>query len=221
MQVLVIIIGLILFEVITSVDNAIINADVLSRMSDKSRRWFLTWGILIAVFLVRGLLPFVVLSIFRSEILIVGGIFLILVFARWIAEGTKLYGSLRKRITGRFRIENDTGRIVYLELLDSVFSIDGVIGAFAFTMSIPLILIGNGIGAIIVRQLTIFNIKIIKKFRYLKQGAMIAILVLGLTMIMEGNGMHLPFWLSPVLTTVIIGVYLYKSIKISRSSDAY
>jgi len=34
---------------------------------------------------------------------------------------------------------------MYLEVIDATFSIDGVIGAFAFTMSVPLILIGNGI----------------------------------------------------------------------------
>jgi uncharacterized protein len=51
------IIGLALFESITSVDNAIINAEALGTMQARARRWFLTWGILIAVFGVRGLLP--------------------------------------------------------------------------------------------------------------------------------------------------------------------
>ena len=55
-----IIFGLALFEIIISVDNAIINAEVLSTMSKKGRKWFLLWGILIAVFLVRGLLPWVI-----------------------------------------------------------------------------------------------------------------------------------------------------------------
>src|SRR3990167_4216872 len=52
--------GLSLFEIITSVDNAIINAEVLSTVGQKARRWFLLWGILIAVFLVRGLLPLLI-----------------------------------------------------------------------------------------------------------------------------------------------------------------
>jgi hypothetical protein len=39
-----IVVGLSLFEVINSVDNAIINSEVLSTMSEKSRRWFLYWG---------------------------------------------------------------------------------------------------------------------------------------------------------------------------------
>jgi hypothetical protein len=36
--------GLSLFEVINSIDNAIINSEVLSTMSEKSRKWFLSWG---------------------------------------------------------------------------------------------------------------------------------------------------------------------------------
>jgi len=40
---------------------------------------------------------------------------------------------------------SDVSKIMYLEVIDATFSIDGVIGAFAFTMSVPLILIGNGI----------------------------------------------------------------------------
>src|SRR3989338_2649149 len=52
--------GLALFEIIISVDNAIINAEVLGTMSKKARKWFLLWGIIIAVFLVRGLLPWII-----------------------------------------------------------------------------------------------------------------------------------------------------------------
>src|SRR3989338_389375 len=53
--------GLITFEIITSLDNAVINAEVLSTMSKKARRWFLTWGIFFSVFLIRGLLPWAII----------------------------------------------------------------------------------------------------------------------------------------------------------------
>src|SRR3989344_8798169 len=48
---------------------------------------------------------------------------------------------------------SDASKILYLEVIDVTFSIDGVVGAFAFTLSVPLILLGNGIGALVVRQL--------------------------------------------------------------------
>src|SRR4030042_6728671 len=51
------ILGLAIFEAITSIDNAIINAEVLTGMKPWARRWFLTWGIAFAVFGIRGLLP--------------------------------------------------------------------------------------------------------------------------------------------------------------------
>ncbi len=54
------VVGLCVFETVSSIDNAIINAEVLNTMSDRARRWFLTYGILIAVFLIRGFLPWMI-----------------------------------------------------------------------------------------------------------------------------------------------------------------
>ncbi len=60
LSIILIIAGLVLFETITSIDNAIINAEVLSTMGERAKRWFLTWGLLIAVFAIRGLLPWLI-----------------------------------------------------------------------------------------------------------------------------------------------------------------
>ena len=49
---------LVILEVTLSFDNAVINARVLRKMSLKWQRRFLTWGIFSAVFLVRLVLPF-------------------------------------------------------------------------------------------------------------------------------------------------------------------
>ncbi len=57
LQSLVIVSGLVLFEMVVSVDNAIINAHVLRSMSEKWRKRFLFFGIITAVFLMRLLLP--------------------------------------------------------------------------------------------------------------------------------------------------------------------
>ena len=63
---------------------------------------------------------------------------------------------------------SDTAKIFYLEVIDATFSIEGVLGAFAFTLSVPLILLGNGLGAFVVRKLTIGNIDKIKNTYILK-----------------------------------------------------
>ena len=75
---------------------------------------------------------------------------------------------------------------LYLEVLDASFSFDGVVGAFAITSSILLIITGLGAGAIWVRSLTIYLLRsgTLDKYRYLEHGAHWAILALGLVMIL-------------------------------------
>jgi hypothetical protein len=108
---------------------------------------------------------------------------------------------------------SDISKILYLEVIDATFSIDGVLGAFAFTLAVPLILVGNGIGAIVVRQMTVKNIDNVKKYKYLKNGAMYSILALGIIMLSDSFGHHIPSWLSPILTFSIVGLFLLKSIQ--------
>ena len=93
-----------------------------------------------------------------------------------------------------------------------------MLGAFAFTLSVPLILVGNGLGAFIVRQITIGNIERIKSYRYLKNGAMYSILVLGAIMITDGFGLHIPEWVSPAATFVVVGFFLVRSIAGARKT---
>ncbi len=104
-------------------------------------------------------------------------------------------------------------KILYLEVLDATFSIDGVIGAFAFTMSIPLIFLGNGLGAYIVRELTIRGTGLISKFAYLKNGAMYSIGVLGGIMVLESFGKDFPFWLAPLNTVILLAIFMGLSLR--------
>ncbi len=295
--------GLCLFEVISSIDNAIINAEVLATMGKKARRWFLVWGIFFAVFVVRGALPLfivwatnpglglfgaftatmssdpaVIASLEYSApfLLLGGGTFLILLFFHWLFMEEKNYaffgekfihengvwffavasvfltwvvwmtegrdsgmafaavlGSTAFFITNGFKANaehqeknlikghmSDISKILYLEAIDATFSIDGVLGAFAFTMAVPLILIGNGIGALVVRQLTVGNIHRIKNYAYLKNGAMYSILVLGCVMLAESFGAYVEPWVSPVLTFAIVGYFFFRSTKIKLEPTA-
>jgi uncharacterized protein len=294
--------GLCLFETISSIDNAIINAEVLSGMGTKARRWFLTWGILIAVFAVRGLLPWLIvwgalpslgpigafLAAFSSDpvvleavesakpvLLLAGGVFLLLLFLHWLFQEPKNFGLPGERfflkqglwfyaaasilisalvwyasesggkmpfavtlgataffITSGFKQNaerqeaglresamSDISKLLYLEIIDLTFSIDGVLGAFAFTLSVPIILVGNGLGAIVVRQITVGNIENIKKYRFLKNGAMYSILALGAVMTSEAFGLHFPEWLSPLVTFAIVGFFFAKSVLDARPRD--
>lgn len=106
---------------------------------------------------------------------------------------------------------SDVSKILYLEVIDATFSIDGVIGAFAFTLSVPLILLGNGIGTFVVRELTIGNIERIKKYIFLKNGVMYSILILGTIMLLDSFGLHIPQCLSPLATAIIVVYFFIKS----------
>lgn len=290
------ILGLCLFEVITSIDNAVINAEVLSGMSKKARRWFLTYGFFFAVFVVRGFLPFLIIWVANPSVgpiqlfgfafsgsevakqsiehtapilLIGGGVFLIFLFFNWLFLESKNYGLRAERFfhaqgawffaiasifltvivwfalkvdnmmafgavvgsTGFFIIHgfrqyaekqetklldkknnlSDLSKIAYLEVLDTTFSIDGVIGAFAFTFAVPLILVGNGLGALVLRKLTISNIERIKKYKFLKNGAMYSIFFLGIIMILDSFGFHIPPFVSPIITFGTVGYFFFKS----------
>ena len=127
-SIILIVFGLALFETVTSIDNAIINAQVLSTMGQKARRWFLTWGLLIAVFVVRGLLPWLIVgrsspslgpvgaftASFSSDLsvtqaieasapilLIAGGTFLVFLFFYWLFLEPKYYGLIGERFIQR------------------------------------------------------------------------------------------------------------------------
>jgi uncharacterized protein len=293
------ILGLCLFETVSSVDNAIINAEVLSGMGARARRWFLIWGMLFAVFIVRGLLPWLIVwlavprlgpigaltAAFSSNpithdavhaaspvLFMGGGVFLVLLFLHWLFIEPKNFGFAAERffssksvwfyavasvflaltvwftlrisslvsfaavigstvffITHGFK-ENaeaqekrlmtgglsDLSKLLYLEIIDMTFSIDGVLGAFAFTLSVPLIIIGNGLGALIVRQITVGNIEHIRTLRYIKNGAMYSIFALGAVMMGDAFGVQAPQWLSPVVTFLIVGFFFARSVLENR-----
>lgn len=301
-SIIVVIFGLCLFEVISSVDNAVINANILKTMPEKYRKIFLFWGIIFAVFVVRGLLPFlivwmvnpalslweVVTFVFSNNpqieeyvetskplLLLGGGIYLFLVFLAWLFLEEKKYAFfvenfihrqgfwfyaiasvfltsiifLSLKVDSRLALAAAIGtsaffvtdgfkknaeekekelmkpgmgawsKIVYLEVLDMSFSIDGVIGAFAFTISVPLILIGNGLGAIVVRELTVRGIDLINKFAFLKNGAMYSIGFLGMIMIIESFGREFPFWMAPLNTVLLLGLFLWLSYREIKKAE--
>jgi len=55
------------------------------------------------------------------------------------------------------------------------------------------------------------NIERVKKYKYLKNGAMYSVLFLGSFMILKSFGMHIPEWMSPVVTFFVVGLFFMKS----------
>lgn len=110
---------------------------------------------------------------------------------------------------------------VRLEVLDASFSFDGVIGAFAITGSVLVIMAGLGCGAMWVRSMTVHLVRTgtLAKYRYLEHGAHWAILFLGVVMVLKLYGVDLPEWLTGSLGVVFIGVALATSILGQRTED--
>jgi hypothetical protein len=106
---------------------------------------------------------------------------------------------------------SDLSKFVYLEVLDAAFSFDGVVGSFAFTINLLLIFIGIGIGAVVVRQLTVKGIDQVAKYRYLKNGAMTSIGFLGLFMMVEAFGLELTSYVPIAATLLLVGAAFWKS----------
>lgn len=103
----------------------------------------------------------------------------------------------------------------YLLIIDAAFSLDGVIGAFALTNSIILIMAGLGAGAVWVRAITnhVIKAKTLEKYVYLEHGAHWAIGFLGAVMLLKLYDVNPPEWLVGSLGLVFISAAILTSRK--------
>src|SRR6185437_1197016 len=129
----------------------------------------------------------------------------------FITHGFKSNAEQAEKKLLKNNIQSDLSKLLYLEVIDATFSIDGVLGAFAFTSSVILILIGNGIGALVVREITLRSVDKIQKYKYLKNGAMYSIFTLSCVMLLDSFGYQAPPWLTPILTVGIVSYFYLKS----------
>ena len=135
--------------------------------------------------------------------------------------GLKLFGTVMEhRQKKRANIKVKTGLIalsafIYLEILDASFSLDGVIGAFAMTNDVFLIMAGLGTGALWVRAMTIHLVRsnMLTRFKFLEQGAHWAIAFLGGVMLAKLYGVELPEWFIGSTGLIIIVLAILWSIR--------
>ncbi len=250
-------------ETTLSFDNAVVNAKVLQRMEPIWQKRFLQWGIPVAVFGTRfvlpifivaaaaGLAPLLVLELAlfdpgrygeyleeaHTAIAAFGGAFLLLVSLKYFFNDRKTvhwiviiekhlsrWGGIEaievalallillvsallvggdsvatilvagligvilfiatEGIAQAFEVEagmnlakSSIALFVYLNILDAAFSLDGVVGAFAVTSNLLLIIAGLGIGALFVRACTVYLVRTrsLENLPYLEHGAHYAI----------------------------------------------
>ncbi|MCR4325906.1 MAG: DUF475 domain-containing protein [Patescibacteria group bacterium] len=285
-------------EVMLSFDNAVVNAKVLERMSARWQQRFLTWGILIAVFGTRLVLPVLIVAIAAAispiaatvlavtdpdqyalliegsshSIAAFGGAFLLLVSLKYFFDtGKNIHwiDMIESRLSRWGRIEaveigiallvililsflthteqgivlaagvvgillfvfingaaqtlsmnaEDAAKgaaflFLYLNVLDAAFSLDGVIGAFALTTQIFIIVAGLGIGALFVRTITVHLVRkrTLETLVYLEHGAHWAIFGLALFMFAD-LVTHVPSAVVGFAGVVLIGLSYYSSLR--------
>lgn len=164
-------------------------------------RHFARWGSIEAVEIALALIALAGLSTLvssshQSTVLFAGLIGAILFI---VIEGiASSFDVEAKDVTG-----SSLALFIYLNILDSAFSLDGVVGAFALSTNLVVIGIGLGIGAFFVRSLTIYLVRerMLDALPYLEHGAHWAILGLAFAMLL---GLVVPI---PEIFTGLIGLF--------------
>lgn len=106
------------------------------------------------------------------------------------------------------------GGFLYLEVLDASFSFDGVVGAFAISSDVVIIMLGLAIGAIFVRSMTIYLVDkgTLDSYIYLEHGAHYAIGALAIIMLIGATGIHIPEVITGLIGVAFIAWAVFASI---------
>jgi len=113
------------------------------------------------------------------------------------------------------------GGFLYLEVLDASFSFDGVIGAFAITTDVVIIMLGLAIGAMFVRSMTIYLVRkgTLDQFVYLEHGAHYAIGILAAIMLASMK-FHVPEIFTGLIGIAFIGASVWSSMRHRKQEAA-
>ncbi|KIM04083.1 MAG: hypothetical protein KN64_10420 [Sulfurovum sp. AS07-7] len=140
-----------------------------------------------------------------------------------------MYGVLLHAILGMVddafstqSVKNGLAGFVYLEVLDASFSFDGVIGAFALSSNIFIIMIGLGAGAMFVRSITLYFVehKTLSEFRYLEHGAHYAIGILAVIMLLKIN-IHINEAVTGTIGIGLIAIAFIHSVWENKKEKSY
>ena len=123
---------------------------------------------------------------------------------------------------GKLISQGSIGGFLYLEVLDASFSFDGVIGAFAITSDVVIIMLGLAIGAMFVRSLTVYLVHkgTLDEFVYLEHGAHYAIGILALIMFASVE-YEIPEWFTGLSGVAFIAVSLWSSVRHKQRAVVY
>jgi hypothetical protein len=142
-------------------------------------------------------------------------------FVRWFSWGLGVVGrsttgAPRQQLSGMAAL----GLFCYLEVMDASFSFDGVISAFAITGNVIDIMIGLAIGAMFIRELTVWLVRndALSELIYIEHGGYYAV---GALAVMLGISLHyrIPDLITAMVGAVIILASLISSLRAAPTHE--
>jgi hypothetical protein len=108
---------------------------------------------------------------------------------------------------------------LYLEVLDASFSFDGVIGAFAITTDVVIIMLGLAVGAMFVRSLTVHLVHkgTLDEYIFLEHGAHYGIGALAIIMLLSIH-FHIPEVITGLIGVGFIALALISSVRYKKNA---
>lgn len=197
---------LLVMEIVLGIDNLIFISILSNKLPEGQRERARRIGILLALVLRLGLLSLVsiivqltepVFTVFgqdfswRDIILLVGGLFLVWKATKEIHHTVDVEDS-KDNMIGKAATVTFTGVIIQILLLDLVFSVDSIITAVGMTDEVPIMVIAV-VGAVTVMLLAANPLsRFIGNNPTIVMLALSFLLMIGMTLIAEGLGFHVP-----------------------------
>ncbi|WP_262694207.1 TerC family protein [Kordiimonas aquimaris] len=191
-------------EIILGIDNVVFIALLVQNLPDETREKARITGLALALIMRIALLLGVAwiislsepwLTIFGQELsgkdilMLLGGGFL-------IYKGTN---SIHDEVTGDFKEEaankkltSFTGVVVQVVFIDIIFSFDSVMTAVGLTKIIPVIIAAMSVAMLVMMFSSGYIARFIERFPTLKVLALAFIMLIGVFLVAEGLGFHVP-----------------------------
>ncbi|WP_110504506.1 DUF475 domain-containing protein [Candidatus Karelsulcia muelleri] len=176
-----ILINIVLIEALLSIDNATILTTLVKNINKKDRKKALNYGILGAYFFRIISLIFAAVIINMWWLKLIGGFYL-------IDLGINHFLKTQKEEKNFFKIpffSKIWGTILYVELIDFIFSIDNILAGISYSNNPLLIFLGVFISLFLLRISTVKLLKLTEKYSSLEDSAFFIIILLGLKLIIS------------------------------------
>ncbi|WP_239493668.1 DUF475 domain-containing protein [Candidatus Karelsulcia muelleri] len=176
-----ILINIVLIEALLSIDNATILTTLVKNINKKDRKKALNYGIFGAYFFRIISLIFAAVIINMWWLKLIGGLYLIYL-------GIHHFLKTQKEEKNFFKINFFSKiwvTILYVELIDFLFSIDNILAGISYSNNPLLIFLGVFISLFLLRISTVKLLKLTEKYSSLEDSAFFIIILLGLKLIIS------------------------------------